>query len=152
MGLVLLGCFLLSWFRTFSVIVAVPFERNAETALRYSPTFTRRLALSHFLRFLVSVEAVPFLSIACGHRCFFLVRDSFTCSMRSPSLQHSSMSPESHCIIIRWWVFLRDSIFCLPPLNGRTRTTFSFAHASRARNASSSVLAAAYLSRTLCTH
>ena len=50
MGLVLFGCFVLSWSRTDSVIVAVPFERRAEIALRYSPIFTGRLALSHFLR------------------------------------------------------------------------------------------------------
>ena len=86
MGLVLFGCFLLSCSRTDSVIVAVPFERRAEIALRYSPIFARRLALSHFLRFLVSLEAVPFLSIGCGPRCLFLLRDFLTCSMRSPSL------------------------------------------------------------------
>ena len=65
MGLVLFGCFVLSWSRTDSVIVAVPFERRAEIALRYSPIFTRRLALSHFLRSSVLMGVVPFLSIGC---------------------------------------------------------------------------------------
>ena len=152
MGLVLFGCFVLSWSRTDSVIVAVPFERRAEIALRYSPIFTRRLALSHFLRSSVLVGVAPFLPIGCGPRCLFLLRDFLICSMRNPSLQQPSMSPASHCIIIRWWVFLRDSFFCLPPLKGRTRTTFSFAYASKALKASSSVLAEAYLSRMLFTH
>ena len=53
---------------------------------------------------------------------------------------------------MRRWVFPFDSLFCLPPLTGVMRTTFSLAHASRALRASSSVLADAYLSRTLCTH
>ena len=120
--------------------------------MRYSPMFARRLALSHFLRVSISLEGEPFLSLGGGARCLFLPRDFRVCSMRSPSLQHPSMSPDSHCIIICWWDFLRDAHFCLPPLRGRTSTTFSFAHASRALYASSSVLAAAYLARTLCTH
>ena len=152
MGLVLRGCFLLSWSRTVCVIVAVPLESRSDIALRYSPIFARRLALSHFLRSSVMVWVVRLFFVSFRSRDLFLLRDFLTCSMRSPSLQHSSMSPASHCVIMCRWVFPRDSFFCLPPLRGITRTTFSLAHASSALNASSSVLAEAYQSRTLCTH
>ena len=77
MGFVLPGCFVLSWLRTVSVIVAVPLESRADIAiaLRYSPIFGRCLALSYFLRtsVVIVVWIVPFLSLALafGHDVYF---------------------------------------------------------------------------------
>ena len=48
MGLFLVGCLLLSFCRTVSVMGAVPLDRRDYIACEYSPTFTRRLALSYF--------------------------------------------------------------------------------------------------------
>ena len=87
------------------MIVAVPLESRADMALRYSPIFVRRLALSHFLRssvvgVVVCVVPLSFIGFASGLRRLFSLRDFLTCSMRRPSLQHSSVSPASHCIIM----------------------------------------------------
>ena len=56
----LLGCFLFSCSRTSSVIGAIQFEMRLLIACEYSPTFTRRLALSNFLlNFLSFYPALP---------------------------------------------------------------------------------------------
>ena len=75
-GLVLRGCFALSWIRTDSVIVAVPLEDRADMALRYLPIFVRRLALSHFLRFsvvgvVVWIVPLSFVGFGLGPRRLF---------------------------------------------------------------------------------
>ena len=96
----LVGCFSLSCCRTESVMGAVPFERRLLIACEYSPTFTKRLALSNFL-FKLSFILVVFLacrgfSLCCLDRAAHL----FFClsfSILSASSQHCPRSPAIHC-------------------------------------------------------
>ena len=149
----------MSWASTSSVIGAVLLS-NADIALLYSPILISLFAFFCFRRSICEFLGMRGVRVSVGAlgtsgwwgRCPFLVGGALSCSIRSPSLQHSSIFPAIHCSIIRRCARIRDSLFFRPPLVGNISTTFSLAHASSAVYASSSVLADANLSNTQVKH